>query len=154
MKKYATSLGLIGIFAAMVACASLPGARKSLNAFSVTGVYRYADGDVIEWRCQGGSRCSDILIRDARLAKEAVALQGATLTLLVKRVDACGSESTQVACLQSDGKTALAIRAWIRVDPANHSTRQIFSAKRYFELGAGSSPAKSMATTRTATGSR
>lgn len=82
----------------------------------VDGTYEYADGDRLRWNC-AHKVCSDVLVRDERLRRDALSLQGARLRLEVQRVDACGSLSSEVACVRSHSRTALAIVRWIRVTP-------------------------------------
>jgi hypothetical protein len=84
--------------------------------FVVTGRYYYEDGDRLSWRCELARLCVETLVRDERLQREVVSLLGATLTLRVERVDACGSRSSQVACFQSLDRSALRIEEWIEVE--------------------------------------
>lgn len=85
---------------------------ESSNVFTVDGIYKYSDGDRIIWTCSGRP-CIDVLIRDRKLAQSATKLLNQRVSLRVRRVDACGPESTQVACLRSSSGTALLIVEWL-----------------------------------------
>ena len=84
-------------------------AVESSNVFTVNGIYKYSDGDRITWTCSIRRPCTDVLIRDRKLAQSATKLLNQRVSLRVRRVDACGPESTQVACLRSSNGTALLI---------------------------------------------
>lgn len=99
--------------ASLAACSTL-GQGTSNSTSVVTGEYRYIDGDRLIMAC-GRQSCSRTLIRDGRLSHQPFKLIGSILTLKVRVVDACGPESTQVACAQSDDGKALRIIRWIRV---------------------------------------
>ena len=81
--------------------------------FVVEGELRYVDGDRLLVRCGSQRRCMETLIRDERLQREILRLQGRRLRLRVRRVDACGAESSQAACVQSLDRTALRILEWL-----------------------------------------
>jgi hypothetical protein len=101
---------------AMGACAAGPNAvakNENGGSFSIEGVYRYIDGDRIVWDCGKSEKCIDVLVRDARLSASATSLIGRKINLRVKRVKACGDESSQVACLRSRDGTALIIVEWL-----------------------------------------
>ncbi len=96
------------------ACAShCAGASTGSNLFVVNGIYKYIDGDRILWKCRTAHRCTDVVIRDSRLALSATKLLNQRVSLRVRRVAACGPESTQVACLRSRDGTALLIVEWL-----------------------------------------
>jgi hypothetical protein len=95
------------------ACASDgASATEDSNIFVINGIYNYIDGDRITWKCSR-RQCTDVVIRDRRLAQSAVKLLNKRVTLRVKRVAACGAESTQVVCLRSRSGTALLIVEWL-----------------------------------------
>lgn len=98
----------------IASCASnVATATEKNKEFVVKGIYRYIDGDRIVWKCGRSRECLDIVIRDERLARSAAGLLNQSISLRVKRVPACGSESTQVACLRSRDGTALLIVEWL-----------------------------------------
>jgi len=106
------ALGLIAVFTA--ACAfNNAKPTEVTKVFSVKGVYKYSDGDRLIWACSTRHQCTDVLIRDRRLAQSAIKLLNQRVSLRVRRVDACGPESTQVACLRSSNGTALLIVEWL-----------------------------------------
>jgi hypothetical protein len=94
-----------------------PPRRAVGETFVVTGRFFYEDGDKLSWRCARSLLCVETLIRDERFQREIGRLLGATLTLRVERVSACGSESSEVACMRSPDGTALRILEWIALDP-------------------------------------
>jgi hypothetical protein len=98
----------------IAACASNNArAVEASNVFNVDGIYRYSDGDRLTWSCSARRPCTDVLIRDRKLAQSATKLLNQRVSLRVRRVDACGPESTQVACLRSSNGTALLILEWL-----------------------------------------
>jgi hypothetical protein len=101
---------------ALLTAACMPKGASALEAdqiFTVKGVYKYVDGDRITWTCGTRRTCTDVLIRDRRLAESATKLLNQHVSLRVRRVDACGPQSTQVACLRSSSGTALLIVEWL-----------------------------------------
>jgi hypothetical protein len=87
---------------------------------TITGIYKYVDGDVLFYSC-GGDTCADRLIRDAYLQKNGHKLSGEHVTLKVKRVMACDQEhGDEATCLRGAG-SALRIVQW--VSPAAGSTK-------------------------------
>ena len=93
-------------------------ARTVGEEFVVQGRFFYEDGDRLSWRCGRTILCVETLVRDERFQREIDRLQGSTLTLRVRRVDACGAQSSEVACFQSSDRTALRILEWLRIEPA------------------------------------
>jgi hypothetical protein len=98
----------------IAACASNnANAVESDNTFTVNGIYNYSDGDRVTWNCNVKRSCTELLIRDQKLAQSATKLLNRRVSLRVRRVDACGPESSQVACLRSSNGTALLIVGWL-----------------------------------------
>lgn len=95
------------------ACVSNSVSATGGSSFILSGVYKYIDGDRVIWKCNAARRCTDVLIRDDRLARTVTELLDQRVSLRVRRVDACGPESTQVACLRSRDGTALLIVEWM-----------------------------------------
>ncbi len=84
---------------------------------TLTGQYRYIDGDVFIYEC-GGSVCADTLIRDAYLQAHVNELEGRMITIVVERIAACDAhKASQVACIGSVNPSALRIAKWIRPSP-------------------------------------
>lgn len=80
--------------------------------FIVTGRLRFLDGDRLLIDCGRREACEEMLVRDARLQRDVVALQGQRLTLRVQRVDGCGAVSSEVVCVRG-AQTALRILEWV-----------------------------------------
>src|SRR4051812_19614183 len=110
MKLFAT------ISLVTVCCVSSPAiSTQSNGTFVIDGLYKYSDGDRIVWRCRKRTECMDVVIRDSRLAQSATKLLNHRVSIRVRRVKACGPESTQVACLRSNNGTALLIVEWLDI---------------------------------------
>ena len=88
------------------------------DTFLVTVRYYYEDGDRLSWRCGRAILCVETIVRDERMQREIDTLEGATVTLRVERISACGPGSSQVACIQSSDRTAIRILEWVRIEPA------------------------------------
>lgn len=109
-------LPAILLTALLSACASDPIQVPPLadgEIFAV-GLYRYEDGDRFRWRCSAASRCDDSLIRDQTLQRliEQRRIGVRRVILIVRRVDACGPDGSEVACVRG-GRDALKIVRWI-----------------------------------------
>jgi hypothetical protein len=106
-------LGVIIDFAAILLLSSSvpPG-----PPFIVAGTVKYVDGDRLLVACGKAEPCMETIARDERFGRDAVQLQGKKVTLRVQRVDACGPDSTQVACIRSLDGTALNIVEWVAVE--------------------------------------
>ena len=88
--------------------------NQQIGVFEAEGRYRYVDGDRLFWSCER-RECTDVLIRDERLQRDVVDLQGKIFRLRVERIDACGPLSSEVACVRSLDGTALRIVEWLGV---------------------------------------
>jgi hypothetical protein len=106
---------LLAFIALLIAACASNNAKavESSNVFTVNGIYKYSDGDRITWKCNAKLPCTELLIRDWRLAQSATKLLNQRVSLRVRRVDACGPQSSQVACLRSRNGTALLIVEWL-----------------------------------------
>jgi hypothetical protein len=98
----------------LASCAAVETTSSDIPS-EVTGTYQYIDGDRLVYPCSGPERCMYTLVRDERLSQNAASLVGSTLTLRVRRVDACGPQSSEVACYRSLDRTALIILEWLNV---------------------------------------
>lgn len=85
------------------------------TTFTITGRYRYIDGDRLLVPCEHAKPCIETLVRDERLSRDPASLQGSLLTLEVTRIAKCAPDSSEVACIQSADGTALKIRRWLGV---------------------------------------
>jgi hypothetical protein len=101
------------------ACAAQPHPRSAAvdtagvgATFIVTGRLRFLDGDRLLIDCGRREACEEMLVRDERLQREVVALQGRRLTLRVQRVEGCGAASSEAVCVRG-ARTALRILEWI-----------------------------------------
>lgn len=107
--------------ALLAACASepLPAPALADGEILAVGLYRYEDGDRFRWRCSTSTRCDDSLIRDQTLQRliEERRIGVRRVILIVRRVDACGSEGNGAACARG-GRDALKIVRWI--EPSAH----------------------------------
>ena len=87
--------------------------QQAEGSFVVEGRLEYIDGDRLFVACGRRQPCLETLIRDERLQRDILTLQGRRLRLRVERVAACGPQSSGVACLQSKDRTALRILEWL-----------------------------------------
>jgi hypothetical protein len=79
---------------------------------TITGIYKYIDGDHLYYSC-GGDTCVDALIRDDYLRDNGAKLDGRSVTLRVKRVLACDEErGDRSLCLRGAG-SAFRIVQWV-----------------------------------------
>ena len=103
------------LITAFAACATERQPAPPNSDLTISGRYEYIDGDRLIWRCSDDRECTDTLIRDERLQHEIEISPEMFLTLRVGRVAACGPQSSQAACIQSRGGTALIIKEWLEV---------------------------------------
>lgn len=90
------------------------GTVPSSATFIISGQLRFEDGDRLLVACQRPEPCEEMLVRDERLQREAIALQGQRLTLRVQRVSGCGANSSEAVCLRG-ASSALRIVKWLDV---------------------------------------
>jgi hypothetical protein len=87
------------------------------GAFIVEGELRFIDGDRLLVACGESKPCVETLIRDERLQRQVVKLQGRKLRLRVERVPVCGPLSSEEACMRGGrNRTALRIMEWLDSD--------------------------------------
>ena len=78
----------------------------------IRGEYRYVDGDVFIWSC-GEELCVDVPVRDPVSWPRMGERIGEQVRVRVRRIKACGSQSSEVACLDSANGSALRILEWL-----------------------------------------
>lgn len=106
---------ILGLMIVLQGCASIQ-VQDSRTLQTMTGEYRYIDGDRLVTRC-GEKECVYTLIRDEFLSRQPSKLIGYILTLKVQVVDACGPDSSELACVRSTDGKALKIVHWENISP-------------------------------------
>jgi hypothetical protein len=108
---------VLAVLAALMLAATVAPPRGRIverEVFVVTGIFKYERGDTITYTCPGGV-CRDTLVRDRFLQVHGAELFGKTISLRVRRIDACRDpRSTRYACQTRLKDTALLIVEWVQ----------------------------------------